>query len=165
MPVIGGGDDDGIDVFASQDFTVVARGEEILAVDLLHVLQAAIVDVASGDQLDAGKGSGEFRITLAHATGADQSDLNGFFGFRHVLGLLTRSTSWQWDPRQRGGLRSNSGWKEAPGRRRGSRRPRLRPPASANERILRNSDDDRSGRCNRAAHGRPYRCSRPARRA
>ena len=54
MPMVGGGDEDGIDVFARKDFAVVAGGKKIRTPQLFGVREAAVIAVCDGDQLDAG---------------------------------------------------------------------------------------------------------------
>ena len=51
VPVVGRGDDDGVHVGPRQNFAVIARDENILTVDLVDARQAALVDIARGDQL------------------------------------------------------------------------------------------------------------------
>ena len=80
MPVVGGADDDGVDVFAGEDLVVVAGGEDVVAPELLAVREAAVVAVGHGDQLDAGNLHGESGVTLALAAGADERDLDVIVG-------------------------------------------------------------------------------------
>jgi hypothetical protein len=83
VPVIRGGDDYGLDIFARQNVIVVARGEGFVAVDFLHALQAAVVAVASCYQLYSGNGSSKLGVALAHTAGPNKSDLNIAVGRLH----------------------------------------------------------------------------------
>jgi len=47
--VVGGGDEDGVDVLAGEDLAVVAGGEEVGAPQLFGVGEAAVVAVGGGD--------------------------------------------------------------------------------------------------------------------
>jgi len=49
VPVVGGGDEDGVDVLAGEDLAVVAGGEEVGAPQLFGVGEAAVVAVGGGD--------------------------------------------------------------------------------------------------------------------
>ena len=72
VPVVGRGDDHGVDVLARQHLAIVARGEEVVAADFLGARQAAVVDVADGHQFDAGEGQRVVGVAGAHAAGADE---------------------------------------------------------------------------------------------
>ncbi len=76
VPVVGGGDDDGVDVFAGEDLAVVAGGEDVVAPELLGVGEAAVVAVGDGDELDAGNLHGDLGVALALDAGADEGKLN-----------------------------------------------------------------------------------------
>ncbi len=76
VPVIGRGDEDGVDVLAGEDLAVVAGGEEVRAPQLLRVGEAAVVAIGDGDELDAGNLQGEARVALALDAGADQGKLD-----------------------------------------------------------------------------------------
>ncbi len=80
MPVVGRADDDGVDVFAFQDFAVVAGGEEVCAPEFLAVLEPAVVTVRNRDQFDAGNVHGIFGVALALAAGSDEGDLDVIVG-------------------------------------------------------------------------------------
>ena len=58
VPVVGSGDDHGVDVFAREHLAIVARGEDLVAVDLAGARQPAVVDIADGREFDAGNGDG-----------------------------------------------------------------------------------------------------------
>ena len=75
VPVIGGCDQDGIDVGASEDFAVVAGGEEIGAPEFFCVGEAAVVAVGDGDELDAGDLESDAGVVLALDAGADESEM------------------------------------------------------------------------------------------
>jgi len=80
VPVVGGGDEDGVDVLAGEDLAVVAGGEEVGAPELFGVGEAAVVAVGGGDQLDAGNLQGEFGVALALNAGADEGELDVVVG-------------------------------------------------------------------------------------
>ncbi len=77
VPVVGRGDEDGVDVFAGEDFVVVAGGEDVLAPELFGVGEAAVVAVGDGNQLDAGDLEGSCGIALALDAGADEGEVDG----------------------------------------------------------------------------------------
>ena len=76
VPVIRRRDDDGVDVWALQNFAIVARREEVLAPKLLRVCKPAIVAVRDGDNLGVGHLQSRRCILLAPNTRADQGKLN-----------------------------------------------------------------------------------------
>ena len=80
VPVVGGADDDGVDIFAREDLVVVAGGEDVVAPDFLAVREAAVVAVGDGDELDAGDLHRDLGVSLALAAGADQRDLDVVVG-------------------------------------------------------------------------------------
>ena len=80
VPMVGGGDDNGIDILASQDLAVVACGEDVVAPNLLAVRQPSVVTVGHGDKLYAGNLHGNFGVSLALNTSPDQRDLNLIVG-------------------------------------------------------------------------------------
>ncbi len=80
VPVVGRGDDDGVDVFAGQDLFVVAGGEEIVAPELFGAGEAAVVAVGYGDELDAGDTEGSGSVSLALDSGANEGELDVIVG-------------------------------------------------------------------------------------
>ncbi len=80
VPVIGRADDDGIDVFAIKNLLVILGGEDVRAMDFLHMGEAAVVAIAGGDQLRQAGGDGGTRIALPHAATADEGDLDFVVG-------------------------------------------------------------------------------------
>ena len=80
VPVVGGADDDGVDVLAGQDLVVVAGGEDVVAPEFLGAREAAVVAVGDGHQLDAGHLDGGLGVELPLAAGADESDLDVVVG-------------------------------------------------------------------------------------
>ena len=62
------------------------------AVDLLHSGQPAVVDVCRRDEFDSWKARGCARITLSHATGADQANLYGVVPGGLHPAILSRSS-------------------------------------------------------------------------
>jgi hypothetical protein len=76
VPMIGRGDDHGVDVGPREHLAIVARGEDVLSPELLGARQAAVVDVGDGDDLDTGRGEGDAGVPHALAAGADQRDLD-----------------------------------------------------------------------------------------
>ena len=53
MPVVRGGDDDGVDVFAREHFAVIAGGEDVAAPLFFRASQPAFVNVAHRNELRA----------------------------------------------------------------------------------------------------------------
>ena len=80
VPVIGRADDDGIDIFASEDLFVILSGEDVRAVDFLHVREAPVVAIAGGYQFGEPGGYGGMRIALPHAAAANEGDLDFVVG-------------------------------------------------------------------------------------
>ncbi len=76
VPMVGRGNDDGVDVLPRQHFFVFAGGKEILAVDFLRFLRPAIIDVANRDKLDTRNGRCRAAIPLPHNAEADAGYLN-----------------------------------------------------------------------------------------
>ncbi len=100
VPVVGGGVDDGVHVFALQDLAVVAGGEEVFAPQLLGPDQAAVVEVAGGHYFHARHHQGRLHVADAHAAGAYQGNADAVVGgnrlffdqgqvFRHLVGART----------------------------------------------------------------------------
>ncbi len=79
VPMIGCGYDDCVDIRTRQDFAVIARDEDILAVDFLHPREAALIDIAGGYQFGTGS-DGRSDVFRAHAARADDGDLDGVVG-------------------------------------------------------------------------------------
>ena len=80
VPMVGRGDEDGINILAGKDLTVIAGREEIGAPQLFAVGKAAIVAVGDGDQLDAGNLHRGARVPLALDAGADKGELDDVIG-------------------------------------------------------------------------------------
>ena len=80
VPVVRGGDEHRIDVFARENFAVVAGGEQILAPHLLAVLAPAGVQIGHRHQLDARHLHGRVSIVLAAPAGSDESKVNVVVG-------------------------------------------------------------------------------------
>src|SRR3954447_1708754 len=80
VPMVGGTDDHGVDVFAGQDLAVVASGENIVAPEFFAARQAAVVAVRGGDQLDAGYLNSCLSVELSLPAGADEGDLDVVVG-------------------------------------------------------------------------------------
>ena len=80
VPVVGRGDDDGVDVFAGEDLVVVAGGEDVVAPELFGAGEAAVVAVGDGDELDAGNAEGGGGVALALDAGADERELDVVVG-------------------------------------------------------------------------------------
>ena len=77
VPVVGGGDEDGVDVFAGEDLLVIAGGEDVLTPELLGVGEAAVVAVGYGDELDSGHLESDLGVALALDAGADEGEADG----------------------------------------------------------------------------------------
>ena len=86
VPVVGGGDDDGVDVFAGEDLAVVAGGEEVHIVgcaqapEFLGMGEAAVVAVGYGYEFYAGNAEGGGGISLTLDAGADEGELDVVIG-------------------------------------------------------------------------------------
>ncbi len=80
VPVVGAGDDHRVDVLPVEDLPVVARRVDVLAELGAALLEAAVVDVGRGDQLDAGHLERRLRVALAHAPGAQEGDADAVAG-------------------------------------------------------------------------------------
>ena len=80
VPVVGRGDDDGVDVFAGEDLFVVAGGEEVVAPELFGAGEAAVVAVGYGDELDSGDAEGGGGVTLPLDACADEGELDVIIG-------------------------------------------------------------------------------------
>jgi len=94
VPVVGGGDEDGIDVGTTEDLAIVASREEIdiigsaCAPELFGVREAAVVTVGDGDELDAGNLERGMGVALSLNAGADECELNGIISRFRCRGLL-----------------------------------------------------------------------------
>ena len=108
VPVVGGADDDGVDVFAGQDLVVVAGGEDVVAPELLAVREAAVVAVGHGDEFDAGDLDGLAGVELAAPAGADEGDLDVVIGRNRLvrLGLQCGQRMKPWP--EHGGCRNRA---------------------------------------------------------
>src|SRR5690348_11519787 len=74
--MIGSADDHRIDFFPREYLPVISCREDLRSVDLFHVLQPAVIAVACCHKLGETGSDGTLGIALAHATAADQCDLN-----------------------------------------------------------------------------------------
>src|SRR5207253_4913295 len=72
VPVVGRGDQDRVDVRAGQNLPVVARGEDVVAPELLRVGQAPVVTVRNRHQLHARRLDRSPGVALALPARADQ---------------------------------------------------------------------------------------------
>lgn len=81
VPVIGCGDENGVDIFARKNLTVIASCEEIVpgraTPQLPGVGEAAVVAVGHGDQFDTGNLQRGASVSLALDAGADEGELDG----------------------------------------------------------------------------------------
>ena len=75
-------DDDGVDILARQHLAVIARGEDLVALDLLGARQPALVDVADGRQLHAAGGDRSAGVAAALYAVADQGHAHAIVGGR-----------------------------------------------------------------------------------
>ena len=95
VPMVGRGDDDGIDVFAFQEVTIIAVGCGALAGGLGGVGQAAFVGVADGRDIHVPTVSAEdhvVKVSAAHAADADHADGESFIGARDAWGAEDSGT-------------------------------------------------------------------------
>jgi hypothetical protein len=74
--VVGSPDDDGVNIFASEDLVVVAGGEDVVAPKLLGASKAAVVAVGHGNELDAGHLDGGFGVAHTLAARANERNLD-----------------------------------------------------------------------------------------
>jgi hypothetical protein len=88
VPVIGGGDDDGVDIAAGEQFAIVAGGEDVLAIAFLSEGAAAIVNVGNSDDFDARQGRFGLHIFLAHDAEADAAYLHAVVGRNRLRRFL-----------------------------------------------------------------------------
>jgi hypothetical protein len=77
VPVIGRGDEDGVDIFSSENLAVVAGDEEIGAPELFCVGEAAVVTVCYCDEFDTWdlEGCAGVALTLNACTDEGQLDV------------------------------------------------------------------------------------------
>ena len=80
VPVVGGADDDRIDILARQDLVVVARRKNVVAPEFLASRQPAVVAVGRGDQFHARHLHSDPGVELALAPRADERDLDVIVG-------------------------------------------------------------------------------------
>ncbi len=80
VPVVGCGDDDGVDVFAGEDLFVVAGGEEIVAPELFGAGEAAVVAVGYSYEFDSGDAERGGGVALALDACADEGELDVVVG-------------------------------------------------------------------------------------
>ena len=80
VPVIGGGDNDGVDIFARQHLPVIARGEELASPVLFGAREPAVVDIAHGHEFHAGNRERVPGVARSHAARSDQSDADAVVG-------------------------------------------------------------------------------------
>jgi len=76
VPMVGRANDDGVDVLALQNLTVVARSKDVVAPEFLAVLEAAVVAIRHGNELHTRNLQRYLRISLTLTTRPDQRDLN-----------------------------------------------------------------------------------------
>ena len=76
MPVVGGGDDDGVNVFAGKNLAIVAGGKDIVAPELPGVGEPAVVAVGDSDQFHPWNLQRVASVTLALDSGADEGELD-----------------------------------------------------------------------------------------
>ena len=97
VPMVGGSDDDGVNVFALQDLGVVTSGKNIVAPEFFAVLKPAVITIGHGNKLHPGNLHRDLGISLTLATRTDQCELNMVVGcywlawFRLGLGQQMRS--------------------------------------------------------------------------
>ncbi len=81
VPVIGDGGEDEIDIFAGQQFVIIARGEEVrVAGDFFGQGVAAIVQVGGSDTLGARQRKRVFEHPGAFHADADDAEAEAFSG-------------------------------------------------------------------------------------
>jgi len=80
VPVVGCGDDDGVDVFAGEDLFVVTGGEKMVAPELFGAGEAAVVAVGYGYEFDTGDAENGGGVALALEACADEGELDMVLG-------------------------------------------------------------------------------------
>ena len=88
VPVVRGRHDHRVDVLAGEDLAVVARRLEVLAELLPALLEAPVVDVGDGDELDARHLERRRGVALAHAARAEEREADAVVrrdGLRRLL--------------------------------------------------------------------------------
>lgn len=74
VPMVGGGNNDGVDIGAGEDLAVVAGDGELFAEDFAGALETTLIDVGGSDEFDAGNRSGGLGVTEAHVANADATE-------------------------------------------------------------------------------------------
>src|SRR5579864_45514 len=80
--MVGHADNDGVDILARKNFSVVTGGEDVVAPDFLAVLEPSVVAIRHGDELHARNLQRHPSVSLSLATSANQRDLNVVVGQR-----------------------------------------------------------------------------------
>src|SRR5205814_704142 len=82
VPVIGRGDDHGVDVAAVEHLTVIGKDGGLAVRPRARALGASRIGVADGDDVDAGQTGGLLHYLLASCARSDQTDRNAIAGPR-----------------------------------------------------------------------------------
>ena len=122
VPVVGRGDDHGVNIVAGEDLVVVAGREDVAAPDLFRVFKAAVVTVRGGNELDAGNLNGRARVALALTACADKRNLDMVVGGDGLGGRGLRGSQCVDARAEKGGRRSGAGRGSSRRRARRSRR-------------------------------------------
>jgi hypothetical protein len=80
VPMVRGGDEDGVDVLARKDLAVIAGGENVVPPDLLAMREPAVIAVGDSNKFHARNLYGGLGVSLALNAGADERELNMIVG-------------------------------------------------------------------------------------
>ncbi len=76
VPMVRGGDEDGVDVFAGENFAVVAGGEDVGAPEFFRMGESAVIAIGDGDEFHAGHLKRGASVALALNARADEGELD-----------------------------------------------------------------------------------------
>ena len=88
MPVVGRGDEHGIDIRPRQHLAIIARGEKLLAPTLFGAREPPLVDVGDRHQFDARHCLRRLGVAGAHTARADQRHADTVVGGNLLLLLV-----------------------------------------------------------------------------
>ncbi len=97
VPMVGGGNNDGINVRAGEDLAVIAGGEKLGAIHFLRPGQPAVVQIADRHQLNPVYLGGRIDVVEAHDAGANAGYpdfiVGGYWLFRLQQQMLLLGSS------------------------------------------------------------------------
>jgi len=110
VPMVGGADDDRIDVLAGENVVVVAGGEDVVAPQFLAAGKAAVIAVRRGHEFDPWDLDGGAGVVLPLPSGSDKGDLDMVIGGDRLGRLLFGfGCGKKMQTRHQGGCRSGGG--------------------------------------------------------